>query len=314
MNFKAKYCADMQNIRPSEQLLASVKELSQAAPARRRTGYFTAAALSAAVLTLALIVPGVLPEKPANEAVAPADYGLRMAQSERYLPDVPETAVYGNRSTNTGSAPENLSGDAPENTPEIAMGDAPEGATEDEAVMKHEFVACGAYAGEDLTEADLADRPEYAAFLPQNAPPGMSFESASLFDGEEASLIVNWTDGGYDYLTLRISPFTAADEERLADITATETWDRTLYGDLPLCDVPQELLPTLDCPIFAAADFTREVLGKRAADSDQNAKYIRFGIRSGDHLLEYTAHTTDVDGVWQAVSSAEIFAIFDCRS
>lgn len=297
MNFKQKYCADMGYIQPGEQLVASTKKLLAAQPARRGWGYRTAAALSAAVLTLAIAVPLMLPGKTVDEPAA------------LNLPETDSTTMAASLYGQDADLPENAS-------IERAMPEAVDSGKqmEDKLTEDWEITACRAYTpGQSLTATELAEQTEFADFLPQELPTGLTLETATLFEEDSAKrLFVDWTDwqnGGYDYLTLTVRDFYTADEARLVDIDEPATWDLSLY-EIPLADsVPSELWQQVDCPIFQPADFTAEVLAKRAAASDQNAKYIRFGLKFGDTLLEYTAHTADIDGVWQAISSTLAFAL-----
>lgn len=127
----------------------------------------------------------------------------------------------------------------------------------------------------ELSEAELGGLTEYADLLPQ-APIGMAFTNAALSAdaaADERTLLVNYTDNGYDYLSLRISP-------------ATDDMARTAYS---------------------VAEISADLINDCASSSDQGAKYLHITVLSGDYLLEYTAHTADMAAIWQAISAAKIF-------
>lgn len=286
MNFKEKYRAEMQHIRPDAQLIAATgQKLAAKKQNTAKTKRLKNSALVLACLTLALSLPFLsqqqtTPSPTANQRqadapallFAPADGGENISYGQNALPT--------------------LAGRSADCAPKQA-----------ETVIT-------------LTAEEVAKMTACAAYLPPTLPENMQLETATLHLAEgvpdtaalndtgaiTGTLLLNYTDGAYNYLTLRISPYTAADEPRLAEADRPETWDESLYS-LPLsASIPEDMWQQVMNPIFPAEEFTAEILQRLAGDSDQNAKYVRFGLKAGDMLLEYTAHTPDIDGVWQAVS------------
>lgn len=174
------------------------------------------------------------------------------------------------------------------------------------AKLESDIAVCSAIRPAEtlLTEQELADLPQFAAYLPQ-APAGMALSTASL--REDGTLFVSYNDNGYNYLTLVVRTFTDADTSRLVSLDAPQTWDRSACADEPICNLPQEYQLTMGSAIFLPQDISADVVAKRAANGDMEGKYIRFGVKDDATLLEYTAHTTDVDSIWQAISTAPIF-------
>lgn len=123
----------------------------------------------------------------------------------------------------------------------------------------------------EMTEEELDGLGEMAEILPQ-APAGMMLSSAVL-DEADGTLFVDYSDNGYDCLTVRVRP---ADE---TEINAA--------------------LP--------AEDLTAEVIADYAKVGDQGAKYLNIVASYGEYLIEYTAHSANMDGIWQAISGAKIF-------
>lgn len=126
----------------------------------------------------------------------------------------------------------------------------------------------------ELTEAELAGLADYADLLPQ-APAGMEFACARLAD--DGTLLVDYTDKGFNYLTLRVYP---------ADISNTSDEFTGAY---------------------TVVELSARVLDDCASASDQGARYLHIMVINGDTLLEYTAHCTDMQTIWQAISAAKIF-------
>ncbi len=286
MNFKEKYRAEMQHIRPDAQLIAATgQKLAAKKQNAAKNKRLKNSALVLACLTLALSLPFLNqtqtepePARPQRQTDAPA---LLFAPA-----DGGENISYGQNALPT------LAGRSADCAPKQA-----------ETVIK-------------LTAEEVANMIACAAYLPPTLPEDMQLETATLHlaggvpdtaalndtGAITGTLLLNYTDGAYNYLTLRISPYTAADEPRLAEADRPETWDQSLYA-LPYAEtIPEDMWQQVTDPIFPAADFTADILQRLAGESDQNAKYVRFGLKAGDTLLEYTAHTPDINGVWQAIS------------
>lgn len=285
MNFKEKYRAEMQHIRPDAQLIAATgQKLAAKKQNAAKNKRLKNSALVLACLTLALSLPFLNQTQTEPEPVskrqadalallfAPADGGENISYGQNALPTLADRSA--------------------------------------DCAPKQAGTAI------TLTAEEVANMTACAAYLPPTLPEDMQLETATLHlpqgvpdtaalsdtDALHGTLLLNYTDGAYNYLTLRISPYTAADEPRLAEADRPETWNESLYG-LPFSEtIPEDMWQQVTDPIFPAEDFTEDILQQLAGASDQNAKYVRFGLKAGDMLLEYTAHTSDIDGVWQAIS------------
>ncbi len=291
MNFKEKYRAEMQQIRPDAHLIAATgQKLAAKKQNAAKTKRLKNSALVLACLTLALSLPFLgqpqTPEQPVNQRSADGPallFAPAAGESDG------ESTTDGLCALPTLSGRAMLNADCSPNQPETVI---------------------------TLTAEEVTNMTACAAYLPPHLPEDMQLETATLHlspgvpdtaalsdtNAPLGTLLLNYTDGAYNYLTLRISPYTAANEPRLAEADRPETWDESLYG-LPFSEtIPSDMWQQVTDPIFPAEDFTAEILQQLAGDSDQNAKYVRFGLKAGDMLLEYTAHTPDIDGVWQAVS------------
>lgn len=123
----------------------------------------------------------------------------------------------------------------------------------------------------ELTAAELAELDGFADLLPAT-PTGMALSIATV-SADGATLLVDYTDNTYDYLSVRVRPLT--DKEARA--------------------------------AYPAADLTLALIEDCAFASDQGAEYLHILVSSGDKLLEYTAHSADMSVIWQAISAAKIF-------
>lgn len=123
----------------------------------------------------------------------------------------------------------------------------------------------------EMTADELDGLGEIAEILPQ-APAGMVLSSAVLNEAD-GTLFVDYSDNGYDYLTVRVRP---ADEPEIS-------------AALP------------------AEDLTAEMIADCAKVGDQGAKYLNIVASWGEYLIEYTAHSADMDSIWQAIKGAKIF-------
>lgn len=238
LNFKHEYRTQMQQITPGAALLANTRNLLLAPPRRHRGMRW----LAAGVVCAAVIC--VLPLMHMGQT---ADQGTMLASAGgAALPP-----VYGD---NNPSSPEAKNGLENAEATGIVMSDR--------SAIRSDVT--------ELAEADLAGLKGYAELLPQ-APAGMEFSYACLAD--DGALLVDYTDNGFDYLTLRVRP--ATDNE----LARAYTVDELSAGVLENC----------------------------ATAGDQGAKYLHITVANGSNLLEYTAHCADMQTIWQAISAAKIF-------
>ncbi len=284
MSFKDKYRAEMQNVRPGARLIcATGQKMAAKKAAAGKTRRIRNSALAVACLALALGLPAVCQTGDADEPAAAG--GAAPTQSRLYAP-----------------GPTNVRFD--ENKLRLPLP-----VETSHPVADRSLAADGRSLS--LTAEELARSEVCAAYLPPTLPEDMRLAAATLYLPRASaqtpfapgdSLLVRYTDGRFDYLTVRISPYTAADAPRLAEADRPETWDEALY-DLPLsASIPADMWQQVTDPIFPAQDITAEIVQRLAGESDQNARYLRFGVKAGDMLLEYTAHTPDIAGLWQAIS------------
>lgn len=121
---------------------------------------------------------------------------------------------------------------------------------------------------EKLTEEQARQVEVLGAYVP-TAPAGYVFEGASLYQtAEERSLSVSWTKG-MDYIMVSMS---IVDEEEtdVIDVSRPECFDERLY-DIPYCDtVPEEYRETVDHPVFAAADFSLDIVKSRVLNRGED--------------------------------------------
>lgn len=246
LNFKHEYRTQMQQITPGAALLANTRELLLAPPRRHRGMSWLAAGAVCAAVVCAL--PIVQPDQNADQPAMLASTGGGMPP------------VYGDAAPADGYA------------------EGTEG-TENTGIVMSDRSAIQSDVTE-LAEADLAGLEGYAELLPAK-PAGMEFSYACLAD--DGTLLVDYTDNGFDYLTLRVYPADTADTAE----------DNKLAG------------------AYTVDELSADVLEACATASDQGARYLHITVAitvaNGSTLLEYTAHCADMQTIWQAISAAKIF-------
>lgn len=254
LNFKNTYQADMQKVKPSPELLAKTQSLLLAPTSHRTPRFAIPVAISAAALLFVAALPHILPGEFQNQPTELlADNSSVNSQAEFGIATASvDTAIESDEQPVSRSA------------------------------MQHTATT--------LSSEELGGLAQYSAFLPTE-PSGMTLFSAQLF-AEEDTLLVDYSDGGYDYLTLRISPLAADEQAQIISAEEFSTLDNERQGEPP---------------IFAADDFSLEIFNQLLANGDQGASWGKIYIACNDYLLEYTTHTANPSAIGQAILAAKFF-------
>lgn len=140
----------------------------------------------------------------------------------------------------------------------------PENGGEEETPVDVE--SCLPLKSEKLTEAESRSREALGAYVPGVLPEGYVFEEAyTLPDASQANLTVCWTRG-MDSIMLHLEK-----PEKLpatVDVARRESYDQRLY-EIPYGEtVPEDYRESFWNPVFAAQDFTLEIVESRMKSYD----------------------------------------------
>lgn len=145
-----------------------------------------------------------------------------------------------------------------------------------------------AWREEKLTLEQAKQEPDFATYLPDAIPTGMQFESAYLNMGQNRNaLSLNWSDGQYNNLSIRIERLPDAETLALfmADTQKPESYDLRLYAGL-WDDVPEAYWYSIQDAIFPAEEMTFELLEARSqTNPERGAPNYRFQILHADGTL-----------------------------
>lgn len=117
-----------------------------------------------------------------------------------------------------------------------------------------------------LTLAQAREDDVLGAYVPTALPAGYAFEEAyRVTESGEANLTVCWTRG-MDSITLHLER--TENPPATVDVEKTESYDQRLY-EVPYGEtVPREYRQTFDNPVFAAEDFSLEIVESRMKSYD----------------------------------------------
>lgn len=172
-----------------------------------------------------------------------------------------------------------------------------------------EDTGCPTDDRQQLTEEEARDQEGLGSYLPETLPEGYLFEASFLGrdpDSGEACLSVTWTRG-LDYITWRVRE--TADPPATLDPDKPETYDLRLY-EIPYGEsVPREYRESVDQPLFAREDFTRDMVAGRmhtAEDQgDTDTPRGNFSVLYEDNIIiEFSGRGT-VDEIWDLFRSLE---------
>ncbi len=141
---------------------------------------------------------------------------------------------------------------------------------------------------EELTLEEAKKDKDYGAFV-ITAPENFNLEIANRKINQTSNyLILDFTNGDYDYLNVFIEKVDVYDDDiqnRIVNISEYKEYDLSLYS-IPLYDsVPEELRDIVSMPIFREENLTLDVIKKREKNIENTVK-ITFSVLYGDILVE----------------------------
>lgn len=180
-----------------------------------------------------------------------------------------------------------------------------EGAAEENGSSGADSDGCLPLQSRKLTEAQSREEAVLGAYVPTVLPAGYAFEDAyCTVDDEEANLTVCWSRG-MDTIMLHLRK--TENPPGTVDVEQEESYDERLY-EIPYGEtVPEKYRESFDNPVFAAEDFSLEIVESRMKSyddqGDTDTPRGNFGVLYPDNVLvRFSGRGTAVE-IWEMFCS-----------
>lgn len=156
-----------------------------------------------------------------------------------------------------------------------------------------------------LTLAQAREDDGLGAYVPTALPVGYAFEEAyRVTERDEENLTVRWARG-MDSITLHLER--TGNTPATVDVEKTESYDQRLY-EVPYGEtVPGQYRQTFDNPVFAAEDFSLEIVESRMKSyddqGDTDTPRGNFGVLYPDGVLVRFSGRGTAEEIWEMFSS-----------
>ena len=156
-----------------------------------------------------------------------------------------------------------------------------------------------------LTLAQAREDDVLGAYVPTALPVGYAFEEAyCVTERDEENLTVRWARG-MDSITLHLER--KGNAPATVDVEKTESYDQRLY-EVPYGEtVPRQYRQTFDNPVFAAEDFSLEIVESRMKSyddqGDTDTPRGNFGVLYPDGVLVRFSGRGTAEEIWEMFSS-----------
>ncbi len=156
-----------------------------------------------------------------------------------------------------------------------------------------------------LTLTQAREDAALGAYVPTALPPGYAFEEGyRVTESQEPNLTVCWTRG-MDSIILHLER--PGNPPATVDVGETESYDQRLY-EIPYGEtVPEEYRQTFDNPVFAAQDFSLEIVKSRMKSyddqGDTDTPRGNFSVLYGDGVLIRFSGRGTAEEIWEMFCS-----------
>lgn len=156
-----------------------------------------------------------------------------------------------------------------------------------------------------LTLAQAREDAALGAYVPTALPAGYAFEEAHrVTEATEANLSLRWSRG-MDSIMLHLEK--TGTPPATVDVEKPETYDERLY-EVPYGEtVPKEYRQTFDNPVFAAEDFSLEIVESRMKSyddrGDTDTPRGNFSVLYGDGVLISFNGRGTAEEIWEMFCS-----------